>query len=111
MCENGSRSNLARLARELCILEPKGLYLNRFQVKGVGKMAGDKVFFAYTSILRHLVLADVFCIVAPRMKGTTGRRIYRTGNIPFERDSLCLVIGIRNRNRRHQRFGVGMPRI
>src|SRR5215468_4104658 len=60
--------------------------------------------------LRRLLAAERLCDRAPCMKMTAGRRLQRARHIATQPDALALHPWIGYRDRRQQRFGVGMFR-
>ncbi len=74
-------------------------------------MAGDKVLAAQVSIGRGLSPADLLRVAATGMEVAAGGWVHRAGDVPLEDESIHIVVGIWNRNRRHQRLGVRMLRI
>jgi len=89
----------------------KELNGHRSQLEGIAKMAGDEVFLSDIPVFRRPTATEFFGILAPGMEVAARRGIDRTGNIPLEPDPPGLVIGIRDRDGRHQRLRIGMPRI
>ncbi len=63
---------------------------------------------AHVSKGRGLGLADLLHMAATRMEAAAGGWVHRAGDVPLEDDFLQGVVGVRNRNRRHQRLGVRM---
>src|SRR5262245_34054823 len=75
------------------------------------EMAGDPV--AIRALLEYGSLAVAFrklCDRAPCVKMAAARRVNRTGNLARQSDALPFHFWIRYRDRRQQRFGIGVQR-